>query len=239
MIFTALVVPPVSLVILALVALLVGGRWGRPIAIISLVALLTLAMPVVSQSLLASLAVAPSAGNVSAAPPAAIVVLGGDVDRLAEEPGAGTGALSLERVRAGAALQRRTGLPVLVTGGIVNGLPIPVGTLMARTMVADFAVPVRWTEDASLTTWDNAALSAPILKAAGIGHVYLVTHDWHMRRSVLAFAHFGIAAEPAPVRPGPRVAWTVANFMPGTGSWERSFWAIHEWTGLLYYALRR
>lgn len=202
-----------------------------------LVALLALATPIVANSLLASLALPP--GREGAVSPGAIVVLGGDVDRLAGEPQAATGRLSLDRVRAGAALQRQTGLPVLITGGIVNDLRVPVGSLMTQSMVVEFGVPVRWTETASLTTWENAALSAPMLKAAGIDRVYLVTHAWHMRRSVLAFAHFGIVAEPAPVRASPRPEWSVEGMLPEAGCWERSFWALHEWAGLLYYTMRR
>ena len=51
-------------------------------------------------------------------PPQAIVILGGDTLRGASQtPIVHLGPLSLERVRAGALLARRTGLPILVTGG--------------------------------------------------------------------------------------------------------------------------
>ncbi len=218
-VFTALALPPPGLALAALLALvLLRGRAGRGLA------------------LLASLDVPPAAPG---EPPQAIVVLGGDVDRLAGPPGASLGSLSLERVRAGAALHRRTGLPVLVTGGTVDDLPLTVGALMAESLAADFNVPVRWTEAASPTTWENAEYSASMLKGADISRVYLVTHAWHMRRSLLAFERAGIDAVPAPVRPDPWPKLRASEFLPRTSAWVNSFFAMHEWVGLAYYAARR
>ena len=237
-VFTTLAVPPASLALAALLALLLlRGRAGRALALLALVALVLLSLPVVSLALLASLDLPPAAP--ADPPPQAIVVLGADVDRLPDPPGAALGGLSLERVRAGAALHRQTGLPVLVTGGIVDDLPLTVGALMAESMATDFNVPVRWTEAASPTTWENAEYSAPMLSAAGVSRVYLVTHAWHMRRSLLAFARAGLQAVPAPVRPDPWPRFWPREFLPRTSAWVSSFYALHEWIGLAYYAARR
>lgn len=236
-VFSALALPPASLALAALLALLLlRGRVGRGLALLAVAGLVLLSLPVVSMALLASLDVPPDAGT---GPPQAIVVLGGDVDRLADPPGASLGSLSLERVRAGAALHRQTGLPVLVTGGVVDDLPLTVGALMADSMTADFNVPVRWTEAASPTTWENAAYSAPMLAAAGVSRVFLVTHAWHMRRSLLAFRQAGIEAVPAPVRPDPWPKLRASEFLPRPSAWINSFFAVHEWVGLAYYAARR
>ena len=236
-VFSALALPPASLALAALLALLLlRGRAGRILALLALAALVLLSLPVVSMALLASLDVPPAA---SAEPPQAIVVLGGDVDRLADPPGATLGSLSLERVRAGAALHRQTGLPVLVTGGIVDDLPLTVGALMAESMTTDFNVPVRWTEAASPTTWENAEYSASMLSAAGVSRVFLVTHAWHMRRSLLAFRRVGIDAVPAPVRPDSWPQFRASEFLPRPSAWIDSFFAVHEWVGLAYYAARR
>lgn len=236
-VFSALVLPPASLALAALLALLLlRGRAGRGLALLALAALVLLSLPVVSMALLASLAVPPDAQ--AGPPPQAIVVLGGDVDRLADPPGASLGSLSLERVRAGAALHRSTGLPVLVSGGVVDDLPLTVGALMAESMTTDFGVPVRWTEAASPTTWENAEYSASMLSAAGVSRVLLVTHAWHMRRSLLAFRRVGIDAVPAPVRPDPWPNVRASEFLPRTSAWVNSFFAMHEWVGLAYYAAR-
>ena len=234
--FTALL-PPASLALAALLALLASqGQLGRSLAIIGLVALVLLSLPVVSMALLASLDPPAAAFGQR---PEAIVVLGGDVFHIADPPGAVLGSLSLERVRAGAALQRQSGLPVLVSGGLVDGLPLTVGALMADSMTGDFGVPVRWTEAGSPTTWENAEYSAKILAAAGITRVYLVTHAWHMRRSLLSFRHFGVTVVAAPVRPDAWPSFRLAEFMPRASAWVNSFYAMHEWVGLAYYAIRQ
>lgn len=242
-VFTALLLPPASLAIaVTLALLLVRGPWGRRLALLCLFGLLLLSLPIVSMPLLASLDVPPASPDgppPQAPPPQAIVVLGGDVDRVPDPPGAVLGSLSLERVRAGAALQRRLGLPVLTSGGIVDDLPVTIGLLMAESMTGDFGVPVRWTEATSPTTWENAEYSAAMLRADGISRVYVVTHAWHMRRSLLAFRRAGLDAVPAPVRADPWPRLQPGDFLPRTSAWVNSFYAMHEWVGLAYYAVRR
>ena len=97
------------------------------------------------------------------------------------------GSLTLDRLRTGAALHRRTDLPILVTGGTTQPRTATVGVVMAESLRDDFRAPARWTEPKSDDTWENARFSAAILKAEGITSVYVVTHAWHMRRAVLAF----------------------------------------------------
>ena len=230
--------PPSSLAALALLALLLfGRRWGRLVSILALLPLVVLSMPIVAQALLASLDVPPGAVPPEGAAPGAIVILSGDVERQADPPSADIGPLTLERERAGAALARRTGLPILVTGGLVTAPP-PVGRMMAASLPADFAVPVRWVEDRSATTWENAAFSVPMLRADGIGRIYLVTHAWHMRRALLAFQRAGIDAVAVPVRLDPWPKGEAMEFIPRTSAWTRSSFAIHEWVGLFAYRLR-
>lgn len=232
--------PLSSLALLAFVALLFWRRHGRLAALMLMAPLVVLSMPIVSLSLLASLDPPPdpaARAPATAGAPAAIVILSADVDRTATGGVTSIGALTLERERAGAALHRATGLPILVTGGLVTAPP-PVAALMAASMQADFNAPVRWAEIRSATTWENATLSVPILRADGIDRVYLVTHAWHMRRSLLAFRRAGMPATPAPVRSDPWPRWQLDEFMPRTSSWERSYYALHEWFGLLYYEWR-
>jgi uncharacterized SAM-binding protein YcdF (DUF218 family) len=234
-----LLLPPASLAVAALLLLLAPGRRGRLGAMLLLLLLVMLSMPWVGLSLLASLDL-PAEAETGAAPEA-IVILSGDVERVGGgERGdveAGIGPLTLERERAGAALARRTGLPVLVTGGLVTASP-PVAEMMAESLRADFGVTVRWVENRSGTTWENASFSVPMLRAGGVRRAYLVTHAWHMRRAALAFARAGLDVVPAPVRrdPGPR--WVAEELVPRATAWLRSYYALHEWAGYLQYRLR-
>ncbi len=232
-----LIVPPINLLILAIVAaLLPWQRAGRTLLAIALAGLLVLALPAVGQSLLASLET--GMAGPPGAEPRAIVILSADTVRSVAQPGGEIAPLTLDRVRAGAALARRTGLPILVTGGVVPPGTTPIATIMARSLAEDFHMPARWVEDRAKDTWQNAAFSAAMLRADGIGQVYLVTDGWHMRRSLLSFRRAGLVAVPAPVRldPSPRLDWT--DFLPVVSAWQRSYFALHEWIGIAYYSLR-
>jgi uncharacterized SAM-binding protein YcdF (DUF218 family) len=169
--------------------------------------------------------------------PQAIVILGGDIQRTSDSA-MHPGAMSLVRERAGAALARRTGLPVLITGGKIRPSDTPVGELMATSFQEDFGVPTRWVERVSLDTWENAHMSAPILKENGIHSVYVVTSAWHMRRSLLAFADTGIAVTAAPTY-FDRVSTDLIDFLPSTVGWTTTYFALHEWIGCAWYALRQ
>ena len=113
----------------------------------------------------------------------AIVVLGGGRRHYAPEYAGGetVNSRTLERMRYGALLARRSGLPVLVSGGNPTGNR-PEATLMSEVMAQEFGVPVRWAEGASRDTRENARLAAEDLRAAGITRIALVTHAAHMRR---------------------------------------------------------
>lgn len=239
-VLSQLLLPPPGL---ALLALLLLALRRRVLAGVALAGLLLLSLGPVGTALLAALDVPGGEASAPGPAPGAIVVLGGDVQRTAgyqgAVPNATIGALSLQRVQAGAALQRRTGLPMLMTGGIVETGAAPVGELMARSARDDFGVRVRWVEAASRDTWENAAFSAPLLRAAGISRVFLVTHDWHMRRALVAFRHAGIEAVPMPTYADPRARLSWTDLLPSASNWMRSYFAVHEWVGLAYYALRR
>ena len=160
------------------------------------------------------------------------------MQRFAGPPGGYTvGRLSLERLRAGAELYRRTHLPILITGGTDNPRRPPVAALMAQTMTQDFQVPVRWVEPRSRDTWQNAQDSAVILHAAGIRSVYVVTHAWHERRAMIAFAPTGITATAAPVLLETPTRLSLEALIPSAKELMVAYYAAHEWVGCAWYSL--
>ncbi len=179
----------------------------------------------------------------AAAEAGAIVIVGAGRRGYAPEFGGETvNRLALERLRYGARLARETGLPILVSGGAPTG-DVPEAELMKAALEEDFAVPVRWTEAASLDTRDNAVFSAAQLNAAGIGTVLLVTHAAHMKRAREAFEQAGLRVIPAPTGwlgggsgADEQPAWPL---LPNQSAAYAGWYAAHEWIGLLAYRLSR
>jgi uncharacterized SAM-binding protein YcdF (DUF218 family) len=240
-ILLALALPPICLLYCILLGLLVARRHrsgGRALVYIGLVGLVLLSIPLVPNLLIVALEQNLPTTPPRDAMPQAIVVLGGDLLRTDGPPHSLPGFLTLDRLREGAALYRRTKLPVLVTGGTVHADRPPVARIMADSLRTDFQVPVTWVEDASLDTWENANLSADILKPRGIRSVYVVTQGWHMRRAILAFRHAGLAVTAVPTSvdtPFDPIPWDLA---PRTSAWQWSYYALHEWIGCAWYAIR-
>lgn len=130
----------------------------------------------------------------------AIVVLGGGRQR--HDPAWGGDQSSLwaqERVRYAARLARASDLPVLTTGGLHFGEPPAEASMMADSFARDFGIEVRWRESLSRTTWENARLSAPLLRSAGVKRIVLVTTAAHMPRARWCFEQQGFEVVAAPV----------------------------------------
>lgn len=216
----------------------VWPRFSRWLIGAAALLLLVLSMPAVSSTLLWTLEQGLPLTPPAAHPPGAIVILSAELTRTAgPHPGAVVGPLSLERLRAGAELARRTHLPVLVSGGSAGSDVPTLAALLSATMQRDFNVPVRWTEDRSLDTWQNARDSAAILRASGITSIYLVTHAWHERRALIAFRATGLTVTAAPVLLNrlPTPVWE--DFLPRARAWLESYYALHEWIGCVWYSL--
>ncbi|MDB5412180.1 MAG: YdcF family protein [Rubritepida sp.] len=238
-VLVGILLPPLLLALVGLLAGLLawrGRRWGGLVAALCAVATLLLATPLVSGALMASLEreVARPASVPGGAQ--AIIILGGDVAH--GRAGHEVGMLTLERLRAGAALQRATGLPILVTGGVLGRGEPPLAALMARSLREDFNVPVRWIEGRAGDTRDNAVFAAEILRADGIGEALLVTHAWHMPRALGAFARRGFPVRAYPLRVAPADGWGASSFAPRPDHLAESWFALREWAGRVAYALR-
>jgi uncharacterized SAM-binding protein YcdF (DUF218 family) len=234
------ILPPVSLFLAIVVGWLLARRWrrfGRALMTLSFIVLVVLCLPIVSTALMQPLQSYPAL-DLERVPPGvgAIVVLSAEMQAEAPEYGFDIpGPLGLERVRYGAWLHKRTNLPVLVTGGRVMPWTTPLARQMEQILTAEFGVPVRWVEDRSTDTHENATRSAEMLKRDGVSSVLLVTHAWHMRRAMLAFQSAGLAPVAAPtrfVRPATPI-WR--DFIPDASAMRGSYYALHEYAGLLWY----
>lgn len=171
-------------------------------------------------------------------PPQAIVALGAGTYFNAPEYGGDTvSSLGLERLRLAARLQRQTGLPILVTGGYPDEGEHSEAKLMRSVLENEFGVPVKWIEDQSNNTRENALLSRKLLQGEGIDSVYVVTQAWHMARAQKAFAKAGFCVAPAATGHRTRNRITLLAFLPSAKALSESHTALHEAVGIVWYAL--
>lgn len=145
---------------------------------------------------------------------------------------------ALDRLRYGALLAKKSKRPLLVSGGAPDGGARTEAEAVRDSLQRDFGVPVRWLESSSANTSENAKFSARILADDGIKRVALVTHAWHMPRSVAAFEAAGMSVLPAPTgfsSVGPVSAF---DFVPRVGAMQGSSRALHEYIGQAWYFFR-
>ncbi len=242
--------PPGMQCLLAVLALILAWRGRRRLAagmaVLAVTSLYLLATPVGADAVIRPLEarVLPlkDLSQLRTAGYQAIVVLGGG--RTPEAPEFGGQDVAspqvLSRLRYAARVQRQSGLPVLVTGGMPLSGQRPEAELMADSLRDDFGVPVRWLEPRARTTRENAELTAALLQPLGIRHVVLVSHASHLPRAVDDFARagFGVLAAPTEFSPNPDSLSLFERWTPQHGALGDSRRALHEWLGLLRDSVR-
>jgi uncharacterized SAM-binding protein YcdF (DUF218 family) len=250
---TALLLPPVPWLLMIL-----WGAWrlsrrrilGWPLLLLGLTMIWACSTSVMADALTRALLHPPQAlrdprvltAKGQPANSTVIIVLGGGRKASAEYPEVSLSDLSMERLRYGIWLSRETALPVAFSGGLSPwslGGPSE-GEIAARVAREEYRHPLRWSEDRSRDTHENALRTVEILKTQNFSRVVLVTHDMHMPRALRNFerareaAGMNFTLVPAPVgiteRAGHRL---LGDFVPSPDGIARSRYAIREWLGLL------
>lgn len=241
--FASLLLPPFNLILLSLAGLWLLKRrpkLGKSLIVLSLAMLYALSIPFVANRLMFLLEKDIVALPLTAIPVAeAIVVLGGGVYHDAPEYAADVvNSMTLERLQYAAYLQQKTGLPLLVTGGSPEE-GIPEAVMMRQALQDSFKVPVQWVEREALDTAQNAKYSATLLKAAGLRKILLVSHAWHLPRARIEFEKQGLHVILAPTRfayvRNTQHGASTFDFLPQARALLKSYYAIHEGLGLLWY----
>ncbi len=236
----ALVLPPagsVWMVCVGLWAFRNGRRWGWLAIGAGLSTLLVLSMPIVADGLAMRAASALPYPDWDGRPQQAIVVLSGGIRVNANAAsGADVRAVTLTRLAAGAALARRTGLPLLLSGGAVETGP-PDAAVMASVLEHAFGLKAAFIEDRSRNTHENALESARILRGAGIDRVWLVSSDVHLPRAVAEFQRAGLSVQVVPAGGPIRLPQGVLAWLPQPWALEESHSVLYEWLGDLVMRL--
>jgi uncharacterized SAM-binding protein YcdF (DUF218 family) len=110
---------------------------------------------------------------------------------------------------------------------------------MRALLEEEFKVPVRWVEDRSRDTFENAIESRRVLAPLNIRSVYLVTHAWHVPRARLAFEHAGFDVVPAPTDFNRVDNIGLNDLVPRASALLRSYYFFHEVVGYAWYEIRR
>jgi uncharacterized SAM-binding protein YcdF (DUF218 family) len=242
---SAFLMPPLGLIVLFAIGFLLRKKWRRLGTWLSVASLFMLVL--LSTSMGALLLIQPleqlspplkSAHNSGAQ---AIVVLGGGQVQDAPEYGGMNipNAITLMRLRYASKLYLDTGLPILVSGGTV-GASQSEAALMARVLREDFSTPVKWLEESSENTAQNAQFSARILQPVCVQRILLVTDAMHMARAQRIFARNGFDVVMAPTQfiSYSHQQFSPMDLIPEYQALYRASYALHEWIGLAWYWLR-
>jgi uncharacterized SAM-binding protein YcdF (DUF218 family) len=108
---------------------------------------------------------------------------------------------------------------------------------MQRTALTDFSTEVDLIEDLSNNTYENAKLTSLILKYKDLDKIVLVTHAWHLSRSVQLFESEGLDVLPAPTAFVLQDVKGIYSLIPEAGAMSASNLAIHEFLGKYFFSL--
>ncbi|MCW7539184.1 YdcF family protein [Aquabacterium sp. A7-Y] len=257
---TALLLPPASLIVLLLIGvrLILPRRvLGACIVLLSVVAMWLTAThgfavalqtyvlklppalgPIQLEHLDTELKAQAKAGAKGQAGIAVIVLGAGTKPRAPEYGVSDLTPTSMERLRYGVWLSKRLGLPLGFSGGLgwaQSGEPPAEARVAERIVQEEYGRSLRWVEDKSRDTRENAQRMAPLLREAGVKKVLLVTHGWHMRRAKRAFEEAlgsEIAVTAAPVGLQARRATGLLDWLPSTEGLQQNRLALRELLGL-------
>lgn len=169
---------------------------------------------------------------------AVVVLSAGAREEAPEYGGVSVDPMTLERLRYGVFVHRKTGAPLLVTGGPSSPDLPSVAELMRRVAVDEFGVAVHYVDGKARTTFENATGSAALLEPDGIESVYLVSHAYHLPRGRACFEAVGLEVVAAPTGHAAPCELTLDAFLPSRKGVRDASMAVHEWVGRAYYALR-
>ena len=167
----------------------------------------------------------------------AIVLLGAGAEKIARTDLVEPGTFAYTRIVETAELyndcrKTKTDCKIVVSGGDARHTGSPEAVVYRGVLIglgidaADVLL-----EPDSMNTWQNAQFTSAALRRYDADRVLLVSSGIHLRRSVLYFAHFGVAATPV------RADYLRAVFsaVPLSYNFAIADFAMHEYAGIARY----
>jgi uncharacterized SAM-binding protein YcdF (DUF218 family) len=175
----------------------------------------------------------------------AIVVLGSGMQSQAVEyqNSAQISSTAAARLRYGAWLSKQTNLPLAFSGGRgwaagQQGSEQTEALGAANYLKSLDLPPAKWLDDQSSDTAENAREMARVLPVKNIQRIVLVTHAWHMERSVTLFEAQGFTVLPAPVYAIANESYSLLNWLPSAEGLRDSRAVLREALALLVMRVR-
>lgn len=128
----------------------------------------------------------------------AIVILGAGLTNSSTMQQPNVSVSLLERLRFGAYLQRKTNLPILVTGAGSHA-HFTEAVVMKQVLEEEFHAHVDFLEEKSHSTLENAKFTVELLKEHNIKSIFLVSNSWHLKRAEYLFKKYTKDIEIIPI----------------------------------------
>jgi len=233
--FTYIFLPPGIFVIILFLAGIYAKK-AKTLFFISALVLWALSTKFVANYLLYPLESNYKSDNIT---PAAVVLLGGGTnsnDVFKALPDA------FKREVYAILLSKATKLPLIFSGGG------ELKTKEAENAKKDIELILKicncnikaYFENKSLNTSQNARFTAKLFEKLSLPKkIYLVTSAYHMKRAMLLFRNQGFYINPKPVGFYYNHEYSFWDVLPQMGNLNRSYKAIHEYFGILFFKIRQ
>lgn len=231
---------PIIIIIMGIILIRRLPKAGYSLSFFGIGVLVISSMPIISYALIDNLESSYPPLNKTPAAAQAIVVIGGGRNYNRPDFNGDTiNSYGLERLRYAAHLHEMTGLPLLISGGAKFDSETSEASIMKDVLEREFKVKVKWLEEASNNTYENVEHMANLLNKYGIAHVIVVTHAWHMPRTMWAFDKVGIDATPAPTafNEDNPINTGMSAFIPQANALMVTRVFLHEVIGRQWYQL--
>ena len=237
----AFLLPPLNLLLISISGLMLWYRYPKIARILlgsSVAILWVLSTPTIAESMLRSLET-PYQALDKQRTAEAIVVLGGGSYFNAPEYSADTvSSASLQRLRYASKLYKEFNIPVMLSGGTPAGTGLTEARQMKAVLDEELGARTQWLEEESSNTFESAQNSYRILHQQGISRIYLVTHAWHMQRSMQAFKIAGFEVIAAPTMFTTYHQNGLLAWIPSASALHESQIYLHEIIGINWYRLK-
>jgi len=146
-------------------------------------------------------------------------------------------ASSYKRLISGFLLHRRTGKPIILSGGASIGA-IPEARIM-RELLVEFGVSKGdiYADLRSRDTYENAKYVKELCAQIGCSRIILVTSAFHMRRASRVFEKAGLKVQPFPTDFKFEGKYNLYSLFPKYSVFYDSSIAIREHIGTLFYRI--